>query len=271
MNFSGVRSAFVFMALIAASPAVAGPSCGGNFQSWLAQFEQDAAAAGISQRTIQSSLRGVTPDPRVLAMDHSQGVFHQSFAQFAGRMVNAYRLRNSAELMRRYKPVFDRINQRYGVPAPVITAIWGLETDFGAVVGKFPTIRSLLTLAYNCRRAQEFRGELIDALRIIDRGDMAPSQMHGAWAGEIGQTQFLPSSYLKFAVDFDGRGRRDLIRDVPDVLASTANYLRSYGWRRGAGWNPGQPNFAVIQQWNKADVYSRTIAYFATKLAQESR
>jgi len=258
----------VLAAPLGASAAGAA-SCGGDYRTWLANFERDAAAAGISQRTIQSSLRGVTPDPRVLALDHGQGVFRQSFAQFSGRMVNAYRLRRGAELMRRYRPVFNRIEQRYGVPAPVITAIWGLETDFGAVTGKFPTIRSLVTLAFNCRRAAEFRGELIDALRIVDRGDMAPSQMHGAWAGEIGQTQFLPSSYLKFAVDFDGRGRRDLIRDVPDVLASTANYLKSYGWQRGAGWNPGQPNFAVIQQWNKADVYSRTIAYFATRLAQE--
>lgn len=270
MKFPGLRSAYVLVAL-ATSPAMAAPSCGGNFQTWLTQFKQDAAAAGISERTIHSALGNIMPDPRVLALDHGQGVFRQSFAQFSGRMVNAYRLRRGAELMHRYKALFDRIDQRYGVPAPVVTAIWGLETDYGAVTGNFPTIRALLTLAYNCRRAQEFRGELMDALRIVDRGDMAPSQMHGAWAGEIGQTQFLPSSYLKFAVDFDGRGRRDLIRDVPDVLASTANYLKSYGWQRGAGWNPGQPNFAIIQQWNKADVYSRTIAYFATRLAQKQR
>jgi len=282
MRFPGIRSAAVVIALSAASVAMAAApgggsaapetgtvSCGGNFASWLANVKQEAAANGISQRTIQSSLGNITPDPRVIARDHGQGAFRQSFAQFSGRMVNAYRLRRGGELMRRYKPLFDRIEQRYGVPAPVLTAIWGLETDFGAVTGNFPTIRSLVTLAFNCRRAPRFRKELLDALRIVDRGDMAPSQMHGAWAGEIGQTQFLPSSYLKYAVDFDGRGRRDLIRDVPDVLASTANYLKSYGWRRGAGWEPGQPNFAVIQAWNKADVYSRTIAYFATRLAQQ--
>jgi len=104
-------------------------------------------------------------------------------------------------------------------------------------------------------------------LRLVERGDLSPASMRGAWAGELGQTQFMPSSYIKFAVDFDGSGRRDLIHNVPDVLASTANYLKSYGWQRGGAWTPGSANFGVIQQWNKADVYSRTIAYFATRLS----
>jgi membrane-bound lytic murein transglycosylase B len=112
-----------------------------------------------------------------------------------------------------------------------------------------------------------FRGELMDALRIIERGDLAPSEMRGAWAGEIGQTQFMPSSYIKFAVDFDSNGRRDLIRSAPDVLASTANFLASYGWQRGKDWEPGGPNFTVLQQWNKSEVYAKTIGYFATRLA----
>jgi len=111
-----------------------------------------------------------------------------------------------------------------------------------------------------------FTAELLDALRIVERGDMSPSEMRGAWAGEIGQTQFMPSSYIKFAVDYDGNGRRDLIRSVPDVLASTANYLKGYGWQRGQPWTEGSANFAVIQQWNKSEVYSKTVAYFATRL-----
>ena len=104
-------------------------------------------------------------------------------------------------------------------------------------------------------------------LRIVERGDLAPSEMRGAWAGEIGQTQFMPSSWIKYAVDFDGNGRRDLLHSAPDVLASTANYLASYGWQRGKDWEPGSANFAVIQQWNKSEVYAKTIAYFATQLA----
>ena len=146
-------------------------------------------------------------------------------------------------------------------------AIWGLETDFGADVGQFPTIRALATLAYDCRRPDRFRPELIDALRIVQRGDMSAAEMRGAWAGEIGQTQFLPSSYIKFAIDFDGNGRRDLIRSVPDALASTANYLRGYGWKLGEPWGEGTANFEVIREWNKAQVYSKTIAYFAERLA----
>jgi lytic murein transglycosylase len=149
----------------------------------------------------------------------------------------------------------------------VIVAIWGLETDFGAVNGNFPTIRSLAALAYDCRRPDKFRGELIAALKIVERGDMAPQDMHGAWAGEIGQTQFLPSSYLKFAVDYDGNGHRDLIHSVPDVLASTANYLKGYGWQRGQPWGEGTPNFQVLLQWNASQVYTKTVAAFAQQLA----
>ena len=131
------------------------------------------------------------------------------------------RLQKGAKLLKQYAPVFARIEQQYGVPGPVIVAIWGLETDFGANTGKFPTIRALATLAYDCRRPDKFRPEVIAALQIVDRGDMSAADMRGAWAGEIGQTQFLPSSYLKYAVDYDGNGRRDLIHSVPDVLAST--------------------------------------------------
>jgi len=181
-------------------------------------------------------------------------------------MVNANRLRRGASLMKRYAATFARIEQTYGVPAPVIVAIWGLKTDFGAVSGNTPTLRALATLAYDCRRSDMFQAELMDALRLIQRGDL-PQSARGAWAGEVGQTQFMPSSYLKFAVDFDGSGRRDLVHSVPDVLASTANFLRSYGWQRGGAWTPGSANFAVIKEWNKADVYARTIAYFATRLA----
>jgi membrane-bound lytic murein transglycosylase B len=155
------------------------------------------------------------------------------------------------------------------VPGPVLVAIWGLETDFGVNQGKFSTIRSLATLAFDCRRSDKFRDELLDALRILDRGDISLGEMRGAWAGEIGQTQFLPSVYLKFAVDFDGLGHRDLIRSSPNALASTANYLKNYGWTRDAQWAPGSPNFNALQKWNESEVYAKTVAYFATRLAKE--
>jgi lytic murein transglycosylase len=249
-----------------ASSAIAAACGTGNFQSWLNDFKAEAAAKGISQGTITSALNGVTLDQGVLSRDRSQRVFSQSFEEFSGRMVPP-RLTRGGNMMKQYGSVLARIEQSYGVPGEVLVAIWGLETDFGANTGKFPTIRSLATLAYDCRRAETFRAELMDALRIVDRGDLAPTEMRGAWAGEIGQTQFMPSSYIKFAVDFDANGRRDLLHSAPDVLASTANYLASYGWQRGKDWEPGSTNFAALQQWNKSEVYARTIAYFASQLS----
>jgi lytic murein transglycosylase len=178
------------------------------------------------------------------------------------------RLTRGANMLKQYGSVLSRVEDTYGVPGEVLVAIWGLETDFGINIGKFPTLRSLATLAYDCRRAELFRGELLDALRIIDRGDMSAADMHGAWAGEIGQTQFMPSNYVKYAVDFDANGKRDLLRSAPDVLASTANFLASHGWQKGKDWQPGSPNFPVLQEWNKSDVYSRTVATFATQLGK---
>jgi len=257
----------VAVALLTQGSAHAASACGsGNFEAWLADFKTEAAAKGISPAAISSGLAGVTLDPAVLSRDHSQKVFSQSFEEFSGRMVPP-RMTRGSNLMKQYGSALSRIEQAYGVPGEVLVAIWGLETDFGVNTGKFPTIRSLATLAYDCRRPDQFRGELMDALRIIERGDLAVADMRGAWAGELGQTQFMPSSWIKYAVDFDGNGRRDLMRSAPDVLASTANYLKGYGWQRGKDWEPGSPNFAVLQQWNKSEVYARTIATFATQLA----
>ncbi|HEY0235438.1 MAG TPA: lytic murein transglycosylase [Afipia sp.] len=251
--------------VILSSPALAAQCGTGNFDTWLDDVRREAAAQGISQNTIASSLQGITPDSSVLSRDRGQQVFSQSFEEFSGRMVPP-RLASGANKMKQYGSVLGRIEEQYGVPGSVLVAIWGLETDYGVNIGKFPTVRALATLAYDCRRADTFRAELMDALRIIERGDLSPSEMRGAWAGEIGQTQFMPSSYLKYAVDFDANGRRDLLRSAPDVLASTANYLASYGWKRGQPWDPGSPNFAVIQQWNKSAVYAKTIAAFASQL-----
>lgn len=253
--------------ILSAEPALAAVACGsGNFDAWLADFKTDAAAKGISQQAIAAGLAGVTLDQSVLNRDRSQKVFTQTFEEFSGRMVPP-RMTRGSNMMKQYGSVLSRIEQTYGVPGEVLVAIWGLETDFGVNTGKFATIRSLATLAYDCRRAEQFRGELLDALRIVQRGDLAPADMKGAWAGELGQTQFMASSYVKYAVDFDGDGRRDLLRSAPDVLASTANYLKGHGWVAGGSWEPGGPNFAVLQEWNKSPVYSKTIALLATRIA----
>ena len=250
-----------------AASALAAPCGTGSFDAWLTDFKNEAAAKGISQSAIASGLSGVTLDQAVLSRDRSQRVFNQSFEEFSGRMVPP-RLTRGASMMKQYGSVLARIEQSYGVPGEVLVAIWGLESDFGVNIGKFSTMRSLATLAYDCRRSDTFRAELMDALRIVQRGDLSPQEMRGAWAGELGQTQFMPSSYIKFAVDFDNNGRRDLLHSAPDVLASTANYLAGYGWQRGKDWEPGSANFAVLQQWNKSEVYAKTVATFASQLAR---
>lgn len=260
-------AALAAFVLVSAAPALAAPCGSGTFESWLEDFKKEAAAKGISSAAIQAGLTGVTLDKAVLTRDQSQKVFTQTFEEFSGRMVPP-RMTRGSNMLKQYGSVLSRIEQAYGVPPEVIVAIWGLETDFGVNIGKFATMRSLATLAYDCRRSDTFKAELMDALRIVERGDIAPQEMRGAWAGEIGQTQFMPSSYVKYAVDFDGNGKRDLLRSVPDVLASTANFLAGYGWQKGKDWQPGAPNFAVIQQWNKSEVYAKTIAYFATQLAK---
>ena len=268
MNFGSLFRSFAAGALVITTVSAANAAaCGGSFDAWLAEFKTEAAAKGISQNTIATGLSGVTLDQSVLSRDRGQRVFQQSFEEFSARMIPP-RLARGANLMKQYGSVLSRIEQHYGVPGEVLVAIWGLETDYGVNVGKFQTIRSLATLAYDCRRSEMFRAELMDALRIVERGDLTPSEMRGAWAGEIGQTQFMPSSYIKFAVDFDGNGRRDLLHSAPDVLASTANYLASHGWQRGKDFEPGSANFAAIQQWNKSEVYSKTIASFASQLAR---
>ena len=257
--------------LATAAPALAQSACTrptdpAGFPAWLNGVKQEASTAGIGARGL-AALDGLTWDQDTISHDRGQKVFKQSFEEFSGRMVNDFRIKKGGKLIKQYDEVFKRIDEQFGVPAPVIVALWGLETDFGSFMGKFQTIRSLATLAYDCRRHDRFRAELLDALRIVDRGDMDAAKMHGAWAGEIGQTQFMPSSYVKYAVDFDGSGHIDLVANIPDVLASTAKFLADSGWQRGAGWAPGEPNFAIIQVWNKSDVYSKTIALLATRLA----
>jgi lytic murein transglycosylase len=252
--------------LLSAAPALA-VQCNtkGGFPAFVSEFKKDATRQGISPRGL-AALDGLTADDKVLAADRSQKVFKQSFEQFSGRMISKDRIVKGQRLMKEHAGALKSIEKKYGVPGGVVVAIWGLETDYGVNQGKMSVVRSVATLAYDCRRTDKFQGELLDALRIVDRGDMASADMKGDWAGEIGQTQFLPSSYVKYATTIDGRGRPDLIRNKDDVLASTANYLKSKGWQRGQGWGPGEPNFDVIKEWNKADVYARTIALFGQKL-----
>lgn len=237
-NFVGL-ALVAGMSLAMMGQAAANHTCRnvGTFEQWLAGFKRDALAAGISQATISRALDGTTYDAGVIRRDHGQGVFQQSFIQFSDRMTNRGRFQNGQLQLKKNAQLFARIEQQFGVPASVIVAFWGLETDYGAEKAQlFPVIRSMATLAYDCRRSDEFRKQLMDALRIVQRGDLRPEDMMGQWAGELGPTQFTPSDYFKHGVDFDGDGRVDMVRSVPDALASAANLMKTFGWQRGQPW-----------------------------------
>ena len=248
-------SAAMLLAGVLTMAGEAAAQCGNEvgFERWLDGVKREAKAAGISRGTIARALDGITFDQSVVNADRRQRVFAQSFLQFSDRMVAQYRLTQGAKLLRKYASTFARIEKRYGVPGPVLAGFWGLETDFGANIGKGSTLRSLATLAYDCRRPEMFRPQLISALRIVERGDLEPREMVGPWAGELGQTQFLPSHYVEYGVDFDGDGRRDLLRSAADALASTANLLADRGWRRGEPWLE-EVRVPARMPWDQADL-----------------
>jgi len=219
--------------LAAASPVVA-QECGGDFAVWKAGIEDEARAAGVGERGL-AALRNARIDQRVLSRDRAQGVFTQTFIEFSNRMINQYRLTNGAANLKKHAEVFARAEREFGVPGPVIAAFWALETDFGAVQGDFNTLNALVTLAHDCRRPHLFRPQVVPLLTLIDSGSL-PADVEGAWAGEIGQTQMLPSDILARGVDGDGDGRVDVRRSVPDVIMTTAAKIRSRGWKPGEPW-----------------------------------
>jgi lytic murein transglycosylase len=257
----------ILFAAVTGSPALAA-RCGGDFNTFVAAISQEAAAAGISQATISQALAGVTQDPKVLAFDRRQrGTFNKTFEQYVSTRVGAGRINMGRQMLMRHASLLVRIEKQFGVPPQIIVAIWGLESDFGkGDVGKMPVIRTLATMAHDCRRTELFQGELLAALKIVDRGDLPLSDLIGAFAGEIGQTQFLPSSYIKYGVDFDGNGHVDLRHSVPDVLASTANLLHVSGFKNGQPYGEGTANFEAMREWNRATIYRKTIGYFADQL-----
>jgi lytic murein transglycosylase len=225
----------------------------GSFEQWLEGFRREAASQGIPQHIIYEALGDVTLDPGVIRRDRAQGVFQQSFIQFSDRMVSKYRLVKGGQLIKQHAALFSRIEKQFGVPPYVIVAFWGLESDFGSNNGKFNVIRSIATLAYDCRRPDFFRPQLMDALRIIQRGDLRVDQMIGDWAGELGPLQITASDYYRTAVDFDGDGKRNAITSVPDTLASAANLLKSFGWKAGEPWMQ-EVSLPESMPWEQADL-----------------
>ena len=255
-------------ATLTATPARAA-RCGGDFSAFIAEISREAAAAGVSREVIASALSGVTPDPNVLAFDRRQrGTFRKTFEEYAATRVIPARVKRARTLLGRHAALLARIEKQFGVPRELIMAIWTLESDNGTGdMGKMPVVRTIATLAHDCRRTELFQRELLAALQIVQRGDLPLRDLVGAFAGEIGQTQFLPSSYIKYGIDYDGNGHVDLRHSVPDVLASTANLLKVNGWKPGAPFGEGTENFEVMREWNRSSVYRKTMHYFAEQLA----
>jgi lytic murein transglycosylase len=249
------RAVLVAASIAGLSTAALAASCGNSaqgFSSYIKAAKQEAAAAGVSANSI-AVLDTISYDKGIIAKDRAQNVFSIPFLDFQAKMATSARIAKGKQMIAQYKNVFDAVQQKYGVPAPVITAFWALETDYGGFTGNSPIMQSLATLAWDCRRPEKFRPQLIAALQLLDAGDLSLEEMRGAWAGEIGQTQFMAYDYLNSSVDFDGDGKRDLRNSIPDVIASTANLLRTHGWK------PGQPWIQEVKvpaelPWDQADI-----------------
>ncbi|NGM36572.1 lytic murein transglycosylase [Methylobacterium sp. DB0501] len=221
---------------LAVVPVLAAPVGAGDFRVFVEELWPVAQGRGVSRATFDAAFRGVTPDPAVLARLRRQGEFGRPVWEYLTGAVSTGRIaRGRAEAARR-ADILARIEAAYGVPGPVLLAFWGIESDFGASAGTMPVIRALATLAEARHRGELFRDELLAALEILEHHDVAPERMRGSWAGAMGQTQFLPSAYLRAAVDFDGDGRRDIWDSAPDALASIASFLAQAGWRRELPW-----------------------------------
>src|SRR3954447_15077880 len=224
---------------ITTATACAQAADAGGFRQFLIGLRTEAQRAGISPATLDRAFSGVAPNQKVLERDRHQPEFTMTWARYRALLVTDKRINEGRAAVTANRTLFSRVQQRYGVSTGVIAGIWGLESSFGTTMGDFRVVEALATLAWEGRRTAFFRGELMAALKILDHGDVAPAAMMGSYAGAMGQPQFMPSSYLRYAVDFEGHGRRDIWTSKPDVLGSIANYLARSGWRTGESW--GQP------------------------------
>lgn len=239
------RQLLVRLAAVAAAAPVLlggiGPAQGADqdFATWLTAFKQDALGAGVHQGTLDAAFAGVAPIPRVLELDQRQPETTITFDTYVTRVVSDARIQAGRQHLADDRELLGEIGAKYGVQPRFIVALWAIETDFGRVQGDYPIVASLATLAYDGRRGAFFRKELIAALKILDQGHIRPDELRGSWAGAMGQTQFMPSTFLAYAVDYAGTGKQDIWHDKRDALASIANYLASLGWQGDYTW--GRP------------------------------
>ncbi len=253
MRRTALKWAAVLLVVAMAGPAMARCRNTASFPQWLAAFKKEALAKGISPRVLAEAEPDLRFDPAIIRRDQGQGIFNLTFLQFSDKLLAGYRIPTGRAVLKKNARLFAKVEQAYGVPGPVLTAFWGLESDFGKIFGNYKILTALTTLAYDCRRPDFFRDQLLAALRIVQNGDQPVSGMIGDWAGEFGGMQFTAGDYLKNAVDFDGDGRKDLIHSVPDTVASAANFLVHLGWQRGQPWLQ-EVRVPQKMDWREADL-----------------
>ncbi|MFC5444663.1 lytic murein transglycosylase [Rhizobium halophytocola] len=254
----------MFAGIGAANAATCGNNSSG-FDRWVGQFSQEAVANGVSQSVVNKVMSSVRYNRPTISADRGQHSFKLSFDQFMAKRGGTTIISRGKSMKRGNAALFKSIEARYGVPAGPLIAIWGMETGFGSYMGNQPTLSAVATLAYDCRRSDYFTDQFYAALQLVSSGSLSINA-RGAAHGEVGQTQFLPRNVVRFGVDGDRNGRVDLVGSRADALASTANFLRGHGWQPGAGYQPGQPNFAAIAGWNAATVYQKAIAYIGAQI-----
>ncbi|UCD35082.1 MAG: lytic murein transglycosylase [Nitrospiraceae bacterium] len=226
----------VFLAMLAVTAMPCVHAGAVEFAEWLDAFRQEARAQGITEDTLERAFAGVEPIPLVIELDRNQPEFKKDFRAYLDLMVNKRRISRGRLMLARHSEILEKIRRHYGVQPRFIVALWGLETDFGSMSGGFPVVGALATLAHDSRRSAFFEAELLHALKILDEGRIGITNMEGSWAGAMGQVQFMPSTYVRYAVDEDRDGRKDIWSSLPDAFASAANYLSDYGWRAEMTW-----------------------------------
>jgi membrane-bound lytic murein transglycosylase B len=233
------RLALSLLALLAAISILGVPEralAAQSFAAWVEGFWPVARAAGITRATYDRAFKGLTPDPKVIEAANFQPEYVKPIGEYIDRVVSDKRIAMGKQKLEENKALLDQLEKRYGVDRTILIAIWGVESNYGTQPGDMNVIRSLATLAYSGTKAAFARQQLIAALKILQHGDISVEQMNGSWAGAMGHTQFIPTTYQMFAVDYDGDGKRDIWADVPDALASTASYLKHANWQAGATW-----------------------------------
>lgn len=233
---------FVVLVTLFAIPAKANsvsitPADEQAFQAWIEEFKPRARQEGISQATLDKAFSGVKLNQRVLELDRHQPEFTRTFWQYLESAVSDWRIKRGKEMLATHRELLDEVTEKYGIPGRFLVAFWGLETNYGNFTGSFPVIESLATLSYDPRRSTFFTQQLIYALRILDEGHIPFEQMKGSWAGAMGQTQFMPSNYLRYTIDADGSGRKDMWNSLDDVFHSSGNFLQNLGWKREETWD----------------------------------